>query len=111
MGFYAPDVVWDGSNVGIGTFDGASAVRSLLDDLFGAFEVLHFDVGEIGVVGDGVVLAVVASEVQPHGSDSSMESRDAVVYRLVDGLTVWLAHYRDIDVARATALRLAGSQR
>lgn len=56
--------------------------------MFGAFEVLRFEVEEIGVVGDGVVLAVVASDVQPHGSDSFMESRDAVVYRLVDGLTV-----------------------
>ena len=110
MSFYAPDVVWDGTNVGIGTFEGATAVRGFLEDMFGAFQALHFEVQEIGALDNGVVLAVVRSDLRPLGSEISLESRDAVVYELVDGLTVRLVHYRDIDAARAAAERLAESK-
>jgi ketosteroid isomerase-like protein len=107
MGFYASDVVWDGSNVGVGTFEGAAAVRGFVEDMWGAFQTLHFEVEEIAALDNRVVLAVVRSDLRPVGSQGAVQSRDAVVYELVDGLTVRLAHYRDIDAARAAAERLA----
>ena len=107
MSLYAPNVVWDGSNVGIGTFEGSVAVRGFLADMLRAFPTLHAEVEEIGALDDRVVIAVVRSEVRPGGSQASVQSRDAVVYELVDGLVVRLANYRDIDDARAAAERLA----
>ena len=110
MSFYAPNVVWDGSNVGIGMFEGSVAVRDFLADMLRAFPTLHAEVEEIGALNDRVVIAVVRSELRPGGSQASVQSRDAVVYELVDGLVVRLANYRDIDEARAAAERLAAER-
>jgi ketosteroid isomerase-like protein len=38
MSSYAPDAAWDGSDTGVGTFEGAAAIRSFLEDWVGAFE-------------------------------------------------------------------------
>ena len=73
----------------------------------GPSRTLHAEVEEIGALDDRVVIAVVRSEVRPGGSQASVQSRDAVVYELVDGLVLRLANYRDIDEARAAAERLA----
>jgi ketosteroid isomerase-like protein len=35
MGFYAPNAVWDLSNVGIGTFEGVAAIRSFAEEWLG----------------------------------------------------------------------------
>src|SRR5947209_1271765 len=42
MRHFAPDAVWDFSSAGFGIFEGATAIRSFLEDWLGAYEEYEY---------------------------------------------------------------------
>jgi ketosteroid isomerase-like protein len=111
MSFFAPDAdaVYEGRT---GEFyEGRAAIRGSLDEWFGSFAELRFEVEELVVLDGGVVLAVVNQEGRPVGVDGQVHQREGwAVYWSADGLIVRLTTHADIDEARAAAERLAAER-
>ena len=107
LSFYAPDAVWDLSAVGVGTFEGRSAIRGFAEDWLGSYEVLEIELQEVLYLGNGVVFAVNRLEGRPVGSMGDMQLGQAWVQGWVDAMVVRQISYLDIDEARAAAERLA----
>jgi ketosteroid isomerase-like protein len=109
MSFFAPDALFDGR--GPDLFEGRAAIRRSLDDWFGSFAELRFEVEELVVLDDGVVLAVVYQEGRPVGVDGLVHQREGwAICWSADGLLLRLTTHADIDEARAAAERLAESR-
>ena len=53
MGFFGPEAVWETTLV---TLDGSAAIRERLEEWFGAFDELEFELEEILDLGNGVNL-------------------------------------------------------
>ena len=110
MSFFAPDAVLDGRAAG-GLYEGRVAIRGFLDDWFGSFTEVRFEVEEFVVRDDGVVLAVVNQEGRPVGVDGQVHQQEGwAICWSADGLLVRLTTHTDIDEARAAAERLAESR-
>jgi ketosteroid isomerase-like protein len=107
MSFYASDAVLEGRAAGA-TFAGRAAIRSFLEDWFGAYEDLEFKLEDVRDLGNGVVFAVVVQEGVPAGSagHGHFRQREGWVFLWERGLVARLSAY-DIDEARAAAERLA----
>jgi ketosteroid isomerase-like protein len=104
MSFFAPDAFLAGFEV----VEGRAAIRGFLDEWFGYFAELRFEVEELVVLDDGVVLAVVHQEGRPVGVDGQVHQREGwAIHWSADGLLVRLTTNNDIDEVRATAARLA----
>jgi ketosteroid isomerase-like protein len=104
MSFFAPDAFLEGFEV----VEGRAAIRGFLDEWFGSFAELRFEVEEFVVLDDGVVLAVVSQEGRPVGVDGQVHQREGwAIHWSADGLLVRLTTHNDIDEARAAAERLA----
>jgi len=109
MGFYAPEAVWDLSDAGIGTFDGAAAIRSFVEDWWGTWGDHRMEVEEIVDLGHGVVFSPIKEDGRLVGSDSRVEQRRGWVFLWMRGILERQAVYLDSDEARVAAERLAGS--
>ena len=110
MSFFAPDAVLDARGA-FGRLDGGAAIRGFLDDWFGSFAELRFEVEGFVVLDDGVVLAVVNQEGRPVGVDGQVHQREGwAICWSADGLIVRLTTRADIDEARAAAEALAESR-
>src|SRR5437879_13475448 len=109
MSFYASDAVLEGRAAGA-TFAGRAAIRSFLEDWFGAYEELEFKVEDVRDLGNGVVFAVVVQAGVPVGSagHGHFRQREGWVFLWERGLIARLSAY-DPDEARAAAERLAES--
>jgi uncharacterized protein (TIGR02246 family) len=105
---FAPDAVMDGRALG-DHFEGRAAIRSFIEDWFGAYEELEFGLEEVRDLGKGVVFAVVTQNGRPVGSAGHVRQREGWVYVWVGGLIAQLS-ISDIDEARAAAERLAESR-
>jgi ketosteroid isomerase-like protein len=104
MSFFAPDAFLAGFEV----VEGRAAIRGFLDEWFGSFTELRFEVEELVVLDDGVVLAVVHQEGRPVGVDGQVHQREGwAIHWSADGLLVRLTTNNDIDEVRAAAERLA----
>src|SRR5947209_9122513 len=75
MGFFAPDAVFDLSELGIGTFDGAPAIRSFLEDWWGTWRDHLLEVERIVDLGHGVVYSPVREDGRVVGSEGHVEQR------------------------------------
>ena len=107
---FAPDAFLDGRAAG-GPYEGRAAIRGFLDEWFGAYAELRYEVEEFVVLDDGVVLAVVKQEGRPVGVDGLVDQREGwVICWSAEGLLVRLSTHTDIDEARAAAERLAESR-
>jgi ketosteroid isomerase-like protein len=111
MSFYASDAAWDGSDTGVGTFEGAAAVRTFLEGWIGAFEDYEHRHEILEDVGTGVVFAVLCLEGSPPGSPRRMQERYAFTVVWAGGLIVRVIVVGDIEDARADAERLAAERR
>jgi ketosteroid isomerase-like protein len=107
MSLCRPDCVHDPSPTGLGVFEGPAAIRGFLEDWWGAFEELRFELEEVRDLGRGVVFAVVRQDARPAGSTGYVRAREAFVYEWVDGMIARVTVYLDIDEARAETERLA----
>ena len=102
---FAPDAVMDGRALG-DHFEGRAAIRSFIEDWFGAYEELEFGLEEVRDLGKGVVFAVVTQNGRPVGSAGHVRQREGWIYVWVGGLIAQFT-VSDIDEARAAAERLA----
>jgi ketosteroid isomerase-like protein len=107
MSLFAPHAVWDISPMDLGVFQGRAAIRGFLEDWLRAYDSLAVEVEALLDLGDGVGLEVFTQRGRLTGSTGEVHQRSARVVRAVDGLTVRLTSYTDIDEARAAAERLA----
>jgi ketosteroid isomerase-like protein len=103
--FYAPDAVLRGAE--IGTFEGAAAIRGLLEDMASPYEALQGEVQETIDLGNGVAFAVTIRKGRPSGSVGEVRLRFASVVIWTEGVIEQQTNYMDIDEARAAAERLA----
>lgn len=108
VSFFAPDAYFAGRALG-DVFEGRAAIRDFLGDWFGSFADVRYEVEELVVLDDGVVLTVVAQEGRPVGGDGQVHQREGwAICWSADGLIVRLTIHADIDEARAAAERFTG---
>ncbi len=103
MSSVAEDGVLDGR---ADLIEGRAAIRGFLEEWFGAYEELHYELEEISHLGGGVVFAVMMQEGRLVGSDGHVRQREGWVYVWVGGLIARLTT-SEVDEARAAAERLA----
>ncbi|HKP89803.1 MAG TPA: nuclear transport factor 2 family protein [Thermoleophilaceae bacterium] len=99
------DAVLDGRLAG-GLFEGRAAIRGFLEEWFGTYEELGFELEEVGHLGGGVVFAVVIQDGRLVGGDGHLRQREGWVYLCVGGSIARLTTF-EVDQARAAAGRLA----
>jgi hypothetical protein len=110
MGGFAPDAVYDASRDGLGVYEGPVAIRGLIGGWWAAFEDFQLTLQEFLDLGNGVTFTVLRHDGRPAGSTGYVNTRQAYVSILVEGLVVGMTVYSDIDEARAAAERLAESR-
>jgi ketosteroid isomerase-like protein len=108
--FFAPDAVFDMSQVGMGRFEGLAAIREFLEDWWGAYDEFEAEAEEVRDLGNGVTFAVILQAGRPIGSSGDVSLRYAAVNLFVAGAIVQTTNYLDVDEGRAAAERLAESR-
>ena len=103
MSSVAEDGVLDGR---VNLIEGRAAIRGFLDEWFGAYEELDYELEEISHLGGGVVFAVAIQDGRLVGSDGRIRQREGWVYLWVGGSIARLMT-SEVDQARAAAERLA----
>jgi uncharacterized protein (TIGR02246 family) len=106
-GSFAEDATFDGRALG-DHFEGRAAIRSFIEEWFGAYEELAYRLEELRDLGNGVVFAVVVQNGRPAGSAGQLRQREGWVFVWVGGLIARLA-ISEVDEGRAAAERLAQS--
>ncbi|HME04308.1 MAG TPA: nuclear transport factor 2 family protein [Solirubrobacteraceae bacterium] len=107
-GFFAPDAVWDLSVWGVGTYEGAAAIRDFLVGYWATWEDHHHEIEDVVDLGHGVLFVVIWEDGCPIGSDARVQARHGDVYEWVQGKIIRITTgYLDIDEGRAAAERLA----
>ena len=109
ISFYAPDAVLDQFTFGM--FEGRTAIRSFIEDWFGAYDEIETEVEERRDLGHGMAFIVYVQRGRLRGSAGWVRARVAFVNAWVDGLIQRTTVYEDIDEARAAAERLAQERR
>jgi hypothetical protein len=107
MSFFAADAVLDMSDLGMGSFEGAVAIRSFVEDWWGTWRGHLIELEELVDLGHGVVFSRVREDGRLMGSDGHVEQRRGWVLVWVHSMIERYAIYLDIDAARAAAERLA----
>jgi ketosteroid isomerase-like protein len=109
---YAPDVVWDGTGMGIGRFDGVAAFRTSLGNWLAAHDEVKLDAEEDLDLGNGVAFAILHQKARLIGSEGYIQQRDGWAFLWEHGLIVQVTVYPEpgIDKARAAAERLVESR-
>lgn len=102
---FAEDATFDGRALG-DHFEGRAAIRSFLEDWYGAYEELEVGLEEVRDLGNGVVFAVVVQNGRLVGSAGHLRQREGWVFVWVRGSIARLT-ISDIDEGRAAAERLA----
>jgi uncharacterized protein (TIGR02246 family) len=102
---FAEDATFDGRALG-DHFEGRAAIRSFIEDWFGAYEELEYGLEEVRDLGKGVVFAVVVQSGRPVGSAGHVRQREGWVFVWAGGLVARLT-ISEVDEARAVAERLA----
>jgi uncharacterized protein (TIGR02246 family) len=104
-GSFAEDATFDGRALG-DHFEGRAAIRSFVEEWFGAYEELAYRLEDLRDLGNGVVFAVVVQNGRPAGSAGHLRQREGWIFVWVRGLIARLA-ISEVDEGRAAAERLA----
>ena len=107
--FFAPDAVTVGVE-GIGTFEGAPAIRGFYEDAASSYDRVHVEFEEIIDFGNGVTFAVVLVTGHPVGSSAEVRIRHGSVASRTEAVIERLTAFMDIDEGRAAAERLAAER-
>ena len=107
MRLFAPDAVYDTSSVGIGTFEGADAIRRHLSEWFDNYEEYEFRLEEVHDLGNEVTFEVVRHHGRLAASDAAVQERWSYTALWEAGVISRMIVRADIDEARAAAERLA----
>ena len=86
--------------------EGRAAIRGFLDEWFGAYEELDYELEEVSHLSGGVVFAVAIQNGRLVGSAGHLRQREGWVYLWVGGSIARLTT-SEVDEARAVAERLA----
>src|SRR5207245_9984803 len=103
MSLCAPDAVLDLSHRELPSCEGVPAIRRWVEDWWGAFEDLRFELEEVLDLGDGVTFSVVCQNAPLAGSTGHVRQREGWVSVWVEGLVERVTTYADMDEARAAA--------
>ena len=106
-GFFDSDAIWDLSTMGLGIFEGPSAIRAFVEDWQSSYEKFELALEEVLDLGHDVVFAAVVQRARLTDSASEVQMRYASVNSSAAGLFERITNYTDIDEARAAAERLA----
>jgi len=104
--FFGGDSVWDLSPMGLGTYEGSSAVRAFVEDWTGSYGEFELVLEQVLDLGNEVVFAVVFQRARLANSCAEVRMRYASVNSVARGLFERITNYTDIDEARAAAERL-----
>jgi ketosteroid isomerase-like protein len=107
MRLYAPDVVWDMSAAGLGTYEGVAPVREFIESWWATWEDHHHHVEEIRDFGHGVVYVALRETGRLVGSSKPVEQLNVSVLEWAHGKIVRATSFGGRREARATAERLA----
>jgi len=107
MSVFAPDAVYDASRDGLGVYEGTAAIRGLIGGWWDAFDDLRLTPEAVLDLGNGVLFAAIRHDARPVGSAAYVNTHQAYVFVIVEGLVAQTTVYRDVDEARAAAERLA----
>jgi ketosteroid isomerase-like protein len=110
-GFFGSDSVWDLSPMGLGIYEGSSAVRAFVEEWQGSYEEFALVLEDALDLGNEVVFAVVVQRARQTNSSAEVRMRYASVNSQAGGLFERITNYLDIDEARAAAERLAEERR
>jgi ketosteroid isomerase-like protein len=102
----ADDAVLHATALGV-RFEGVRAIRAFIEDWFGSFADLAFELREVHRCAAGVVLVLIDQSGRPVGTLGSIQQVEAWVIEWGAGQITQLASYLDIAEARAAAERLA----
>jgi ketosteroid isomerase-like protein len=105
MSLFAADAVYDISAAGLGTFEGAEAIRGFVEDWHRSWEEYRYEEEELVDLGHGVVLSVLRESGRLAGGEGRVEQRVAHLTTWRDGKIELFKHYPDPDEARAAAER------
>ena len=89
--------------------EGRATIRRFLDEWFGAYEELEYELEEVSHLGGGVVFAVVIQDGRLVGSAGRIRQREGWVYLWVGGSIARLTT-SEVDEARTAAERLAAER-
>jgi ketosteroid isomerase-like protein len=109
MSLCPPDGIYDTGGA-FGVYEGPVAIRDFLEEWWGLFEELRFELEEVLDLGNGVTFSVVREDARPVGSTGYVRRREAYVIEWADGMAAHLTVHDDIDEGRAAAERLAESK-
>ena len=109
--FFGSASVWDLSPMGLGLYEGSSAVLAFVKDWNASYEEFELLLEEVLDLGDEVVFAVVVQRARLTNSTAEVRMRYASVNSKAGGLFERITNYTDIDEARAAAERLAKERR
>jgi ketosteroid isomerase-like protein len=108
MSVFASDAVLDMSAAGLGTFEGAEAIKRFVEDWRRNYAAdYRYDEQELLDLGHGVLLSVVRESGRLLGGNGRIEERAAHLMTWANGKIEWYKHYPDPDEARVAAERLA----
>ena len=107
MSSVAEDAVLDGR---ADLIEGRAAIRGFLEEWFGAYEELDFELEEVSHLGGGVVFAVVIQDGRLVDGGGHLRQREGWVYLCVGGSIARLTT-SEVDEARVAAERLALERR
>ena len=107
--FYAPDAVAVAAE-GLGTFEGAAAIRRLYEEAASFGDDFHNEIEEIIDLGNGVTFVVNLITGHPVGSSGELRMRTGNVVSWTEAVIERETGYLDIDEARADAERLAAER-
>jgi ketosteroid isomerase-like protein len=107
MSLFAADAVYDMSRAGLGTFEGAEAIRRFIEDWRRSYEEYRYEEDELLDLGHGVLLSVVRESGRLVGGNGRVEERVAHLHTWANRKIEWFKHYPDPDEARGAAERLA----
>jgi hypothetical protein len=110
MRVFSSDGVWDFSSVGLGSFEGAEAIRSFLEDWIGSYEEHEYTQEEGRDLGNGVLSVVAGLGGRLAGSAGRVQERWGYTVTWAEGMIVRVILSADIDEARAAAEQLAESR-
>jgi ketosteroid isomerase-like protein len=103
MSSVAEDGVLDGR---ADHLQGRKTIRGFLDDWFGAYDELEYELEEVSHLGGGVVFAVVIQDGRLVGSAGRVRQREGWVYLWL-GRSIARLTTSEVDQARDAAERLA----
>jgi ketosteroid isomerase-like protein len=105
ISLYALDAVFDQFTFGV--FEGRAAIRSFIEDWFGAYDEIETEAEERRDLGHGLAFVGYVQRGRLRGSTRWVHARVAFVNAWVDGLIQRTTVYENLDEARAAAKRLA----